>query len=226
MLPWIELASAVAPGGDRLRLLRRGDEFSIRLQGGNELMNSRLGGSEEALARLALDRLAGRAAPCVLIGGLGMGFTLRAAQAVAPPGARLVVSEIVPELVAWAGQQMAPVFGSCLSDPRVEIRLGDVGAQIGAGAGVFDAILLDVDNGPGGLTRPDNDGLYGNPGLRAAHRALTPGGVLAVWSAEPDAGFTRRLARCGFEARSHTVRAARGGGGSRHVIWIAVRAGA
>ena len=224
MLPWIELASAVAPGGDRLRLLRRGDEFSIRLQGGNELMNSRLGGSEEALATLALDRLAGRRAPRVLIGGLGMGFTLRAAQAVAPPDARLIVSEILPDLVAWAGQHMAPVFGSCLSDPRVEMRLGDVGAQITAAPAAFDAILLDVDNGPGGVTRPQNDGLYSDAGLGAAHRALAPGGVLAVWSAEPDAGFTRALTRCGFKARTHTVRAARGGGGSRHVIWIAVRA--
>lgn len=224
MLPWIELASAVAPGGDRLRLLRRGDEFSIRLQGGNELMNSRLGGSEEALATLALDRLAGRRAPRVLIGGLGMGFTLRAAQAVAPHDARLIVSEILPDLVTWAGQHMAPVFGTCLSDPRVELRIGDVGAQIGAAPAAFDAILLDVDNGPGGVTRPQNDGLYGDAGLGAAHRALAPGGVLAVWSAEPDASFTRALTRCGFEARTHMVRAARGGGGSRHVIWIAVRA--
>jgi spermidine synthase len=225
MLPWIELATAKAPGGDRLRLLRRGDEFSIRLQGGNELMNSRLGGSEEALATLAQDRLAGRPAPRLLIGGLGMGFTLRAAQAAAPPGSRLVVSEIVPELVDWAARHMGAVFGACLSDPRVEVRTGDVGALIRAAAGAFDAILLDVDNGPDGLTRSDNDALYGEDGLRAAHRALAPGGVLAVWSAAPDPAFTKRLARCGFDAGTHTVRAGRTKSGPRHTIWIAVRGG-
>ena len=224
MQPWHLLATATAPGGDNIRLLRRGAEFSIRLQGGNELMNSRLGGSEEALATLALDRIAGRPAPRVLIGGLGMGFTLRAAQAVAPPDARLVVSEIVPELVAWAGEHMAAVFGDCLTDPRVEIRTGDVGAEIrDTAAGAFDAILLDVDNGPDGLTRAANDRLYGDAGLAAAHRALAPGGILAVWSAAPDAAFTRRLTRCGFDAQTHTVRAGRSRSGARHTIWIALR---
>jgi spermidine synthase len=225
MLPWIHLATATAPGGDTLRLLRRGDEFSIRLQGGNELMNSRLGGSEEALATLALARLADRPAPRVLIGGLGMGFTLRAAQAVAPPKASLVVSEIVPELVDWAEQYMAPVFGDCLSEPRVEVRTGDVGAVIGEAASAFDAILLDVDNGPDGLTRADNDLLYNEAGLYAARRALTPGGVLAIWSAAPDAAFSKRLSRSGFDVTAHTVRAGRSKSGSRHTIWIAVRTG-
>jgi spermidine synthase len=225
MLPWIRLATATAPGGDRLSLLRRGDEFSIRLQGGNELMNSRLGGSEEALATLALDRVADRPAPRVLIGGLGMGFTLRAAQAAAPCGARLVVSEIVPDLVAWAGQHMAAVFGDCLADPRVELRTGDIGAVIREAAGAFDAILLDVDNGPDGLTRAENDLLYGEAGLHAARRALTPGGVLAVWSAAPDAAFANRLSRCGFDVSTHLVRAGRTKKGPRHTIWIAVRTG-
>ncbi|MGR3494653.1 spermidine synthase [Citreimonas sp.] len=223
MLPWIELAAATAPEGGVLRLLRRGDEFSIRLGSGNELMNSRLGGSEEALATLALDRLAGRAAPVVLIGGLGMGFTLRAAQAVAPPDARLIVSEIVPELVDWASGPMQPVFGDCLADPRVEIRQGDVGDEIRASAGAYDAILLDVDNGPDGLTRDDNDALYGEGGVRAARRALRPGGVLAVWSAHPDAGFTKRLSRAGFAAETHAVRAGHGKRGARHTIWTARR---
>ena len=223
MLPWIHLATATAPDGDTLRLLRRGDEFSIRLQGGNELMNSRLGGSEEALARLALDRLSPRPAPRVLIGGLGMGFTLRAAQAIAPADARLVVSEIVPELVGWAGAHMGAVFGDCLSDPRVEVRTGDVAAVIDAAAGGFDAILLDVDNGPGGLTRADNDLLYRDDGLRAARRALAPGGVLAYWSAAPDPAFAKRLSRAGFAVETHTARAGRARNGVRHTIWTALR---
>jgi spermidine synthase len=203
--------------------MRRGDEFSIRLPGGNELMNSRLGGSEEALATLALDHLGRRPAPRVLIGGLGMGFTLRAAQAVAPPDARLVVSEIVPELVEWAGQHMAAVFGPCMSDPRVEVKTGDVGAVIRAASGTFDAILLDVDNGPDGLTRAENDALYHEGGLQTARRALVPGGVLAVWSAAPDASFSKRLTRSGFDVSTHTVRAGRTKRGARHTIWIAVK---
>ncbi|SHJ04851.1 spermidine synthase [Wenxinia saemankumensis] len=223
MLPWTQLATATAPDGDTIRLMRRGEEFSIRLSDGNELMNSRLGGSEEALARLALDRLGPRAAPRVLIGGLGMGFTLRAAQAAAPPEARLVVAEIVPELVGWASGPMAEVFGGSLTDPRVEIRIGDVAAEIrGAEAG-FDAILLDTDNGPDGLTRPGNDALYGEAGLARMRRTLSAGGILAIWSAAPDAGFTRRLRKAGFDAEAHEVRAGRTKRGARHTIWIAGR---
>lgn len=225
MLPWIELATATAPGGDRLRLLRRGDEFSIRLQGGNELMNSRLGHSEEALATLALERLAGCPGPRVLVGGLGMGFTLRAAQAVAPADARLVISEIVPELASWAEQHMGAVFGNCLSDPRVQVELRDVVTMIREADGTFDAILLDVDNGPEGLTRPGNDALYSEAGLMAARRALGPRGVLAVWSAAPAPLFSQRLSRCGFKVATHTVRASRGKRGNRHTIWIGVRDG-
>lgn len=150
MIAWTELATARTPGGQILRLMRRGGEYSIRLQGGNELMNSRLGGSEEALATLAMARRSGWPCPRILIGGLGMGFTLRAAQALAPFDASLIVSEIVPELVTWANAHMAAVFGTCLSDPRVTIRTGDVRAEIEAAAGAYDAILLDVDNGPGG----------------------------------------------------------------------------
>ncbi len=223
MLPWILLATAPTPQGGALRLLRRGEEFSIRLEDGNELMNSRLGGSEEALAVAALERLGGRPAPHVLIGGLGMGFTLRAAQAAAPADARLTVVEIAPALIGWAAGPMAAVFGDCLSDPRTDVREGDVGATIRAAAGRFDAILLDVDNGPAGLTRAGNDALYDDAGLRAAFRALTAGGVLAVWSASPDEAFTRRLKRCGFDATPRMVHAGRTRRGSRHTIWIAAR---
>lgn len=223
MQPWIHLATALAPQGDTLRLSRRGEEFSIRLEGGNELMNSRLGGSEEALATLAFDRLKGRSAPRVLIGGLGMGFTLRAAQAVAPQDAQLIVAEVVPELIEWATDYMAPVFGKCLEDPQVTVATGDVGAMIREASAPFDAILLDVDNGPDGLTRAGNDALYSVAGLTAAHRALSPGGVLAIWSAHPDAAFSQRLSGCGFEVAVHSVRASRAKRGSRHTIWVAVR---
>lgn len=223
MLPWIPLASATAPQGGTLRLLRRGDEFSIRLEDGNELMNSRLGGSEEALASLALTSLGGRTAPRVLIGGLGMGFTLRAAQAIVPPDARLVVAEIVPELIDWARQELAAVFGDSLEDPRVEVRSGDVGTAIREAPDRYDAILLDVDNGPNGLTRAANDALYQDAGLHAARRALTAGGILAIWSAAPDQAFSKRLARCGFDVNTRTVRAGHTKRGGRHTIWIAVR---
>lgn len=223
MQPWILLATALAPQGGTLRLSRRSDEFSIRLEGGNELMNSRLGGSEEALATLAFDCLKGRAAPRVLIGGLGMGFTLRAAQAVAPQETQLIVAEIVPELIEWATAYMAPVFGECLEDPQVTVATGDVGAMIRDASVPFDAILLDVDNGPDGLTRAGNDALYSVAGLTAAHRALSPGGVLAIWSAHPDAAFSRRLLGCGFEVAVHNVRASRAKRGSRHTIWVAER---
>ncbi len=222
MLPWIHLETATTPDGGVLRLMRRGEEFSIRIDGA-ELMNSRLSGSEEALASLALAQISGKPAPRVLIGGLGMGFTLRAAQAAAGPDARLVVAEIVPELVAWARGPMAELFGDSLADPRLELQVADVAEIIRERAGRYDAILLDVDNGPEALTRPANDALYGETGLRAVRRALAPGGVLAVWSAAPDQGFTRRLRRCGFEAEARTVRASRTGRGARHTIWLAVR---
>ena len=224
MIPWRLLATAATPDGAGLRLLRRGDEFSIRLAGGNELMNSRLGGSEAALATLALASLGDRDAASVLIGGLGMGFTLRAAAAIVAEGARLVVAEIVPEVVDWAGGAMAPVFGASLSDPRVTVLCDDVGRVIRqAEAGAFDAVLLDVDNGPDGLSRPGNDALYGAEGLRAARRALAPGGVLAVWSAHPDRGFERRLAAAGFGVETRTARAGGGRRGARHTVWLARR---
>jgi len=217
------LDSADIPGGGgQLRLFRRGADYSIML-GGNELMNSRLSGSEEALATLSLDALAGRAAPRLLIGGLGMGFTLRAALAELGADAAVTVVELVPAVIAWARGPMADVFGDCLSDPRVTIVEGDVGASIVQARGSYDAILLDVDNGPDGLTRAGNDRLYGASGLAAARAALAPGGVLAIWSAAPDARFVRRLDEAGFSVREHVVRANAAKRGARHVIWIAVR---
>ena len=223
MIPWLLLDTARIPGGGELRLKRRGAEFSIML-GDNELMNSRLGGSEEALATLSCERIGARPGARILIGGLGMGFTLRAALGALGEGARVDVAELVPAVVAWARGPMADVFGSSLTDPRVKIIEADVGRVIHAGRGVYDAILLDVDNGPDGLARAANDALYDVRGLRAAHAALRPGGVLSVWSSGPDRAFAERLGKAGFAVEEVKARA-KGGGGARHVIWIATRVG-
>ena len=221
MIPWEHLDSATMPGGGgELRLMRRGAEYSI-MAGGVELMNSRLSGSEQALATLACARLEGRPAPQILIGGLGMGFTLRAALAVLGPQARVTVGELVPAVADWARGPMAGIFAGSLEDARVDLRVSDVRVLIGARQGVYDAILLDVDNGPAGLTRGANDGLYDDTGLGQAMRALRPGGVLAVWSAAPDDRFAARLRRCGFAVEEQRVRAAGKGRGARHVIWLA-----
>jgi spermidine synthase len=223
MIPWEKLDTARVPGTDgELRLMRRGTEFSIML-GTNELMNSRLSGSEAALATLAAKKIEAVAKPHVLIGGLGMGFTLRAALAVLGGGARIVVSELVPAVVAWARGPMARIFGDSLSDPRVSIREMDVTEIIRSQRSKFDAILLDVDNGPEGLTRQANDALYNSSGLKAAHAALRPGGVLAVWSSGPNASFSKRVAAVGFDVNEVQVRATGRGGGARHIIWIATK---
>ena len=222
MLPWNLLDIAQIPGGGELRLLRRGSEFSIKL-GQNELMNSRLSGSEEALATLTCERLQGCKQPRLLIGGLGMGFTLRAALSRLSSDAQIIVAELVPEVVAWARGPMADVFGDSLSDPRVSIQEKDVGLLIRAERSAYDAILLDVDNGPEGLSREANDALYNTSGLAMAHAALRPGGVLAVWSSGPDPRFTQRLRKAGFGVDEIKTRASRKGGGARHVIWIATR---
>lgn len=221
MIAWETLDSAGVPGGGLLRLKRRGQEYSIML-GANELMNSRLSGSEEALATLTLARLGDTARPCVLIGGLGMGFTLRAALSMVGPSASVSVAELVPAIVDWARGPMASLFAGCLDDPRVQLVVGDVGAMMADGACQFDAILLDVDNGPEGLSRQANDALYDHRGLSAAWNALRPKGILAVWSSGPDTGFTRRLEQAGFKVEVVSTRA-RGKRGARHVIWLATR---
>ncbi|EUB98425.1 hypothetical protein PMI07_004706 [Rhizobium sp. CF080] len=221
MLPWIQLDRATIPGeGGELRLKQRGAEFSIML-GSTELMNSRLSGSEEALATLSCERIAGRENARVLIGGLGMGFTLRAALGALPDGTRITVAELVPAVVDWARGPMAEFHKGTLDDPRVDIHVGDVGALIRSQKATYDAILLDVDNGPDGLTRASNDSLYNHPGLRAAKAALRANGVLAVWSSAPDAGFTRRLREVGFAIEEVNVRANGKRGGARHVLWMA-----
>jgi spermidine synthase len=223
VIPWVLLDSAPVPGGSReLRLLRRGAEFSIRL-GRDELMNSRLSGSEEALATTACERIRSHTAPRLLIGGLGMGFTLRAALSALGPDAGIVVAELVPAVIRWARGPMIEVFGDSLADPRVRIHEGDVSQLIRSGPATFDAILLDVDNGPEGLTRDANDVLYDLQGLRAARMALRPGGVLAVWAARPDVKFTQRLRQADFDVDEIKVRANKARAGAKHTIWIATR---
>ena len=223
MIPWIQLGKAPVPGGGEVRLMRRGAEFSIRL-GVKELMNSRISGSEEALAALACGRIHGRARPRVLIGGLGMGFTLRAALGALGAEARIDVAELIPAVAQWAESEMAEIFAGSLRDPRVRLKLTDVAKLIEAG-GAYDAILLDVDNGPEGFTRLANDRLYDAHGLAAARAALRPGGVLAVWSSGPDRKFTQRLRDAGFATEEVATRARGSRGGARHVIWIATRPG-
>ncbi|MFO1149901.1 MAG: spermidine synthase [Alsobacter sp.] len=223
MIPWELLDTAEMPGdGGQLRLMKRGAEFAIRL-GHTELMNSRLSGSEEALASLSCHRLVNVDAACVLVGGLGMGFTLRATQKALGSGARIHVAELVPAVVEWARGPMKPLFGDCLADPRVEVHLGDVLDRIRASAKSYDAILLDVDNGPEGLTRAANDRIYDAAGLAHCFGALQPGGILSVWSAAPDSSFQPRLERAGFSVDVATVKADRRKRGARHVIWLAKR---
>lgn len=214
------LDTAQIPGGDELRLYRRGDDFIIAI-GGNELMNSRMSGSEEALAVMTCEWLRRADTAHLLIGGYGMGFTLRATLAALGPGAQITVAELVPAIIDWARGPMAELAAGCLDDPRIELVIGDVAAAIAAERGRYDAILLDVDNGPDGLVRAANDGIYSAAGLAAAKAALRPGGVLAIWSAAPDARFNRRLASSGFRVEEIGVRARASGKGARHVIWFA-----
>lgn len=192
LLPLQLIDTADLPDGGTLRLMRRGEDHFI-LFGRNELMSSRLKGSEEALATLSCTSLADRADVRVLIGGLGMGFTMRAAQALLNSKARIVVAELVPKILEWAQGPLSYLFGDSLSDPRLSVRLEDVRTCLEASDAHYDAILLDVDNGPDGLIHMDNYWLYSMSGLRCARRALRPGGMLAVWSAYDDPAFTDRL---------------------------------
>lgn len=223
MLPRETLATASIPGGDTLTLVSHGRDFIIML-GRDELMGTRMQFSEEQVAVLTLERVAA-VAPRVLIGGYGMGFTYRAALAALPPGGRAVVAEVVPEILDWARGPLAHLTGNTLEDPRGEIVLCDVAALIDdANDGTcdkFDAILLDVDNGPDGIVREGNERLYSRTGLGKARDALRPGGVLAVWSAAPDHKFTQRLKAAGFEVEVREVRARPNNKGPRHTIWFA-----
>ncbi|PXX90369.1 hypothetical protein DIT71_12830 [Marinobacter vulgaris] len=218
-----EIGTATIPGdGTRLRLLQRNDEFSIKVAGTTgELMNSRLHGSEDALATLACDRIASQPEARVLIGGLGMGFTLAAALSALPQDARVTVAELVPEVEAWNRGPLGSAAGYPLHDARASVHIGDVAELLREGKGSWDAILLDVDNGPEGMTRKENNWLYSPAGISAAQRSLSSDGVLAYWSAGPEHAFTERLRRAGLSVEPVTVRALRPGKGARHVIWLA-----
>ncbi len=218
MIPWEFLGEAQVPGGSILRLTRRKDEFSIRTEG-YELMNSRAHGSEEVLAREAIQGLSRRKTSRILIGGLGMGFTLKAALDVAQENAAITVAELVPEVVTWNQDHYGHLTDHPLKDPRVSVFVGDVSTAIKK-QGPWDAILLDVDNGPNGLTRNGNSRLYSKRGLLAAKQVLRPGGLFGVWSADADQIFTKRLKECGFNVEERHVKA-RLKNGSTHTLWFA-----
>lgn len=215
------LATAIIPDTrTELKLVEHRDRFAISIPGRGELMNSRSHGSEAALADLTAERLGPRPASRWLVGGLGMGFTLAAALRVVDADAEVVVAELVPEVVDWNRHLIGEPSGHPLQDPRVRVHVGDVAEPIRVPGPGFDAILLDVDNGPEALIRVENDWLYSLAGLHAARSALRPGGILAVWSATGDDGFTRRLESSGLEVEARTVRAHRAGKGPRHCIWF------
>jgi spermidine synthase len=223
MIPWTFLDSAQAPGnGGELKLYQRGAEFSIRVEK-CELMNSRHYGSEDALAELSCKRITDRPHPRVLIGGLGMGYTLRAALNSLKADGKVVVAELVPAVVVWNRGPLAELAKNPLKDPRVIVRENDVGEVMREKQHAYDAIMLDVDNGPEGLTRKGNDWLYGLSGLKVAYDALRPRGVLAVWSAGTNDGFVRRLRKIGFKVDEVPVRSRGARGGARYTVWLAQR---
>jgi spermidine synthase len=222
MLPRNRIGTALIPGTKvELHLYQSGELFSIKIPGRGDLMNSRMHGSEKALAELACAKIAGVDKPRLLVGGLGMGFTLAAALQAVGPAAEVVVAELVPEIVAWNRTLIGAPAGQPLADPRSSVYVGDVADVIRQSAGGFDAILMDVDNGPEALVRTENEWLYSGDGLRATRVALRRGGVLAVWSAGPDRAFGKKLQQAGFGVSEHVVRPHRPGKGPRHVIWIA-----
>jgi SAM-dependent methyltransferase len=224
LIPWAPLGRAPIPGTKQdLCLYRRGDllEFSIQISGYvSELMNSRMHASEDALADLACAAITGRAEPRVLVGGLGMGFTLAAALKALGPSGVVTVAELVPQVVEWNRGPLGECAGYPLNDPRTRVHVGDVAELLRRGQASFDAVLLDVDNGPEGMTHHGNNWLYSPQGLAAAQRTLRPGGVLAIWSATPEPRFTTRLKGAGFRTEVHTVRA-RPGKGAHHTVWLA-----
>ena len=223
MLPRETIAIASIPGGETLTLVSHGRDFAVML-GRDELMGTRMQFSEEQLAVLTLERISAKR-PRLLIGGYGLGFTFRAVLARLPEGGSVTVAEVVPEILDWAQGPLAHLTGDTLGDPRGEVIVADVAAliddAIDGTTARYDAILLDVDNGPDGIVRDANGRLYTRTGLARARDALNPGGVLAVWSAAPDPAFARRLRETGMAVEERTVRARPNNKGPRHTIWFA-----
>jgi len=222
MNPWTVLGVAQIPNdGGKLTLSQRAEEFSIRLSGvRGELMNSRVHGSEEALAELGCAKLTSEENAHVLVGGLGMGFTLAAALKAVSASSKVTVAELIPEVIEWNRGPLGECAGKPLQDKRTQVHQGDVGECFKSGGAKLHAILLDVDNGPEGLTQADNNWLYSLDGLNAMFKTLHPEGMLAIWSAGPDSLFTIRLKKAGYKVTQRTVRA-RPGKGSRHTIFLA-----
>lgn len=224
MTPLELIGEALTPDGTDLKLTRRSNEYII-LANGKTLMSSRMHGSEEALATLACRRVQTLKQPCVLVGGLGMGFTLRATLDFLPPDAIVEVAELVPAVVDWNRGPLGPLAGHPLKDRRVRVHVSDVAVTLAAQCGRFDAVLLDVDNGPASFTSSDNARLYDDRGLAAARAALKIGGVLAVWSAREDRKFEQRLRYVGFTVEVERVRARLKKGGPRHTIFLGHKPG-
>jgi spermidine synthase len=220
MKAWELLGETSTPDGTDIRLTRRDDEY-VMLANGKPLMSSRLHGSEEALATLGCSEARRQASPRVLVGGLGMGFTLRAVLDALPSAASVIVAELLPAVIQWNRGPLATLAGSPLQDPRVRIEVADVGVLLREHHGRFDAILLDVDNGPAAFTVGGNANLYDNSGVAAAYAALRPGGTLAIWSAWEDRKFEQRLRYYGFTVSVERVRARLKKGGPRHAIFLA-----
>jgi spermidine synthase len=217
--PFELLGQAAAPDGTVLKLVRRGDEYLI-LADGSVLMSSRMHGSEEALAGLACQRARALKRPCVLVGGLGMGFTLRATLDLLPPDATVIVAELLPAVVEWNREPLGPLAGRPLEDKRVRVERGDVAVTIRSGRGRFDAVLLDVDNGPAAFTCPKNAALYDDLGIAAVHAALKRNGVLSVWAIREDRKFVQRLRQGGFDVQVQRLRGRLKEGGPRHTIFL------
>jgi len=221
MRHWTQLGEADIPNTDKSLFLYQGkDDFFIKLSGGYELMSTRKHASEDALGSLPCQRLKHSESARVLIGGLGMGFTLAAVLAEVGFKAEVTVAELIPEVVEWNRGPLGERSGYPINDSRTRIHIGDVAKLLRKSRACFDVIALDVDNGPEGLTKSTNDWLYSMPGIVAAQDALSPVGILAYWSADPDQAFHDRLRRCGFMVEEVTV-FAHGKKGARHTIWLA-----
>ena len=221
MIAWEKIDRVAIPGQEQdLTLQKRGEEFSIRTAG-VELMNSRVHGSEDELARLTCKRIGKKPGLKILIGGLGMGFTLAAALENTGADARITVSELIPAVIRWNREYLGHLSGNPLNDPRVEVKQEDVAKTIRDKTSFWDAVLLDVDNGPEALTRKSNHQLYTRSGLKASFCALRPGGFLSVWSAGDNDAFTLQLRQCGFHTEKKIVRARNSHKGSRHILWLA-----